>query len=800
MNDDAFTGYESAFVPTASSEPVNQDETPQKPININNSQPVRTGPYNEVLRRNIRKNPLSQYSSYTYNLSIYMISPDAYDVFVRNGRKDIEIVNQAGSGSGGGAYLIVRSGGINNQEFNRAPGFHYDMYIDNLIIKSTISPSGTSAPTTNFDMSFTLYEPYGFSFISNLKRAKDSLDAYSATLNIKDSSNTSRQFFVIGIEFMGYDADGNVISGSGPSQTFKRYYDIVFTKIDFKIDGRMTTYQIKAVPIPVTVAMGQKRGVIDKGANQITGTSVQELLNKLCEKITKDQTDDVNAGNREFANTYAVKFIDNASDIAQSSIVTKSDLDKIKWPMANVKSSLEVNPGIEVKSNPNSQARTVAFNRDTPVIQAIQQIVNQSTYLIDSLKAVYNTDAQPNKEGNKEQIDSNKRAKWFNISTLVKSAKFDRKIRDFAYDIIYEIRTYETPVVVSVAADNVSPYYGPFKRYDYWYTGQNTEIIGYEQTMNNAYFTVAIDTMGNITPSQGTGGKADIPIAVNKRTPLPRTGKLDLGMEAQNNYITSLVDPGAYAKAKIRILGDPDLLSNDMPSGNPDLEASKPPFFGVDGYSLDPRTGQAFIEVDFKEAVDYENSTGLLRTNENIIFWEYPPNIQKMIKGICYQIINIESRFSQGRFTQELEVTLATFGDSAATPYSQSEQGRQESQQIADNEAEIARLSSAQTVGLLPEKTVGSSSGGDPGAVVGRPTTAAVNVNQTNSRGVADDDATKPNGPPTPVTKDLVPKQEDVNTRVRIGLGLQEGRESQSLINRARSALGIPIGGTRPGG
>ena len=44
------------------------------------------------------------------------------------------------------------------------------------------------------------------------------------------------------------------------------------------------------------------------------------------------------------------------------------------------------------------------------------------------------------------------------------------------------------------------------------------------------------------------------------------------------------------------------------------------------------------------------------------------------------------------------------------------------------------------------------------------------------------------------------PAKQDVNTRLRTGFGLQTGQESQSLVNRARAALGIPVGGTRSGG
>lgn len=734
-----YTGYESAFIPTPPGT-VSEDETPvqQTPAP---ERAVYGNTYAETLRRNIRKNPLAAYSSYTYQLSLYMITPDAYDVFVRNGRKDIEIVNQAGSGCDRGAYLIAQSGGINNTSSTRAPGFHYDYLIDDLVISAAISPTGTSAPTTNTELTFTIYEQYGFSFISNLKRAKDELNLYSTTPNIRDATNASRQFFILGIQFLGYDADGNVFTGL--ENTFKRYYDILFTKIDFKIDGRATTYKIGAVAIPPTIGFGQKRGVIDKGANQLVGSTVQELCNELCAKLNNDQNAQV-PKDREWPNKYTVDF-SLAPEIAQSKIISSLDVDKIKWPMAVANNKADVNPGLEIKAQPNKDSRIVAFNRDTPVIQAIQTIINQSNYLIDGLQTAYNTKPQPNKDGNEVDIQSNKRAKWFNISTVVSGAKWDTKIKDFAFEITYVIKTYETPFVLSVAADKTSEYYGPFKRYEYWLTGQNSEILRYEQTMNNAYFTVAIDTMGtdSSTGNAATGGNANIPVGLNKRTSGSRLGKLDLGMEAQNNYVTNLMDPGAYAKSSVLILGDPDLLSNDMPTGNPELDRNSVPFYGPDGYSLDSRSGQTFIEIDFREAIDYDHEQGYMRVNDKILFWDYPPSVKKKIQGIVFYLTNVKSSFRGGKFTQDLDLTMATFGFDRG--YGESEEGRADVRQQQENANEIARLQKRGNppVGLVQDSPpTGASSGGDPCGPAGTPQQGN---QETTTQGVADDDASPNN-------------------------------------------------------
>jgi hypothetical protein len=209
-------------------------------------------------------------------------------------------------------------------------------------------------------------------------------------------------------------------------------------------------------------------------------------------------------------------------------------------------------------------------------------------------------------------------------------------------------------------------------------------------------------------------------------------------MEAQNNYVTSLVDPGAYAKAEAEILGDPDFLPNDMPTGNPALDAGKQPFYGPDGYSLDARNGQVLIEIDFKEAVDYEHDKGYLRINDQILFWEYPASIQEKVKGISYQLINVKSTFRAGRFTQKLDLTMNTFGNDQGAAGSENPSGEGRSGS-SGTPPDRPAPQSRQTTGLVQDTVpTGGSSGG------GRQTpnnSQSTTYQNTTYGGVVDDDA-----------------------------------------------------------
>jgi len=640
-------------------------------------------------------NPLADFASYNYQLSLYMITPDAYDAFVNDGRRDINILNQNGGGTG--AYILCQNGGINSTQ-KRAAGFeNFDYYIDNLQIKSAVSSNETMSPTINYEMSFQIIEPYGFSFITNLKLASNQITQYSQTKNIQDLRNGSRQFFVLGIKFLGYDIDGNILD-----KPFDRYYDILFTEVQFKLDGKATVYNIKAASIPSSVAMGTKKGVVDKGA-PLTGNKVGDLIRSLMTKLNNDQQalEDTNAISKGCKNIYAVEFRGDASDIENATIVSKADLDKAKWPMTAGKKTLtQVNDKESVAATPNSNERQINIEKATPIVQAIGQIISQSSYLTDGLKQVYSTDTDPDpKTGDIDSIEnaSNKRLRWYNVSSVLTEAKWDPLIKDFAYKITYIIVPYEIPIMLSAYADRTTPYYGPAKRYKYWYTGKNSEVLKYEQTLNNAYFTVSLGTDG--VSSKSTGGGADVPINTQgKRQLTPRQGKLDVGYEAQNSVTTSLYEPGSWATAKIEIMGDPDWLAGEPP-GDPALYT---PFQGTD-FKVDFSSGQVFIEIDFKEALDYVHATGTLTINEDLLFWDYPPEIKQKVEGISYRVINIVHTFRNGKFTQELTCAINTFGFDQGYDGSAREKNDRALAQENQSDAETRRLASIPPVGLMQD-------------------------------------------------------------------------------------------------
>ena len=687
-----------------------------------------------------QQNPLSNFSSSTYQLSLYMITPEAYNAFVKSGRKNIN--------SQPGAYIVAQSGGINKDDSRRA--FEFDYYIDDLKLVASINGKDSASFTNFTEINFTIIEPNGFSFVSNLKKAADKLKALPSSVpGYTQLSNATRQMFILGIRFQGYDAKGQILTGNNifsedtfnpkSGGVYERLFDITVYDLKFKIDGRTTAYNIKAKSASHAAAFGIKHGRLNNGATVVAST-VEEALGGvtsapdgvfgLVDKLNKTQesisTADIaysspTRGNDSFGgtgsgigtgsnataappkrNTYKVTFIGETADVdllKNASIAVPDSYSKLLSPMTAITNSAQSVESVTVVSTPNGNQRTLTFKPDTSVEQAITSIIMNSQYVVDALKVVYKNATQPSVAGPNDnpKPPGTDTIKWYNLCAEVLIKGWDPITSDFYYDINYLIQPYDTPAALSVYSNTTTTYYGPHKKYQYWFTGQNSEVISYEHTLNNAYFQPSILPRGTEN-SQGFG--ADIPQPPNILVDGNNQSALTNGLQAQNSYVANLKDPGAFARAKISIMGDPDFLMQDSSSS---LNSLYSKFYGVDGYTINPNGGQVFIEIEFKEAIDYSIATGLMDINESILFWEYPESIIKAgLKGVSYLVLNVTSNFKQGKFTQDLVCNINTFPDAiiiskaeAAREVALSGQGASQSQVRAVDNAIVANAAPA---------------------------------------------------------------------------------------------------------
>lgn len=626
-------------------------------------------------------NPLSLMSSYTYHLTLYMVSPDAYNEYILTDRKNIRTIP--------GVYVIAQSGGtpVNNDpavSAPRAPGFELDYYIDDVKFSTAFGQDGTLSTS---EVTFSIYEPYGFSLVTNLKKASDAILAESKLDNIKYMQDPKRQFFVMSISFMGYDAAGNVMTPAAyrqqvsalgevtpdSGQLFEHTYDLQINTFKFKLEGKATRYDIKMASLPPATAFGLKLGMVENdtrviahyvdeaigGANFTPPVNTQGLLTimnnenkKIAEKTTPVSKPTV----------YSIEWQGDEESIRalkKATIVNPTlDSDKRKFPPAQqVKDASMSNEATAQKSGVDPTKRMLVFKEATSVMKAIEAIIKQSSYVTDALKVLQASKEETDPVSPNDGDGGSKPFKWYSLGAKIEAKEWSPSRQDFIYNITYIIRPYSVPSIPNSLLSNKSVYYGAHKRYEYWFSGKNSEITHFDQTFDNTYFNTVVD-------AAAPNSASSVPNYSNKQTDQDQQGKLGDGLTAQNSITTYLNDPAAYSKSKIKILGDPDYLVQDSPASLRELYNE---FYGADGFTINPVSGQVFMEIAFYEATDYKNSTGLLNVNKKIQMFPYTPEIQTLLNGAtCYQINNITSVFSKGSFTQEIDASIHEFAASGS--------------------------------------------------------------------------------------------------------------------------------------
>ena len=644
-------------------------------------------------------NPLGTLSSYTYQLSLYMISPDAYDIFVVSGRRNLEGLVQGGAGTGtGGAYLIAQSGGINNATSQRGAGFDKDLYIENLEIEHVAGSNASQSATGTYHVKFNIIEPYSFSFTTKLREASSAIiNAFPDRFGSGEKPGLTagtRQFFILGMKFIGYDANGNLAkgkevlmedgqaidqnaSGEDGAGLFETFYDINITGIKFSIDGDATNYACTGVALAPNRAFGTKAGRL-KSYYTLSGSTVEEmytgpegLFTKLNEYEKKQCEGD--AATQEFPNEYKIQFDGEEGDkelIKNASMLGNivAGADKATW--STPASAPKVAGGQKatgVLSSPDNGKINIAFKQDDPILLTFDTIIKSSSYMLNALQVLYKNKASPDLEtGEAEQADgsSQSRVGWYHVTPVISEAKWDGLKNDWSYITTYHIETYKTPIVEVGATNPGVDYYGPHKRYEYWWTGKNKEILEYTQQLDNLFYN---ETLGNISENQNDASTSVNVATTKERSSQPSVNAIANSDSVQKAYITSLYSPDAYAQAKIKILGDPDFFIEDHRGGPNDVYQR---FYGNDGFRINANGGQVFFEIDFKEAVDYntnadggEVDNGILYINESILFFKYPDWVKDKVKGVSYKLLKVKSNFQDGVFTQTLIATLNSFPD-----------------------------------------------------------------------------------------------------------------------------------------
>lgn len=611
-------------------------------------------------------NILDRFSSYTYTISLYLMSPEEYAEMMTSKKRYVNpnrlLIQSAGAPVRAGTDAQGGSSRGRNQYFPE------DFYIDDVELTTLNPGKGTGGAHNVSTIKFKIIEPNGITLLNRLNQAiQDYIQNEGGATVATANGQFGAQNYLMVIRFYGYDANGvrltaQQISSIDPGRTDKTDVDAIvekfipfqFSNIKFRIANRLVEYQCEAVAIPNIIGTGQGRGVIPYNV-QITATTLENLFNGnasyvnsqnpdqttrdtqsqtptaptavsaaptptvvsgLVQALNRYQEELVEKGTYTFPDIYRV--VISHPEIANSSIIPPGETDRKTKPMAD---NSKAGSRDTKRQSVQNTAKTVSVIAGTSIVQFLDQAVQRSDYIYKQQTKIKGTD----KNGKEIDIPQNTGGRafvWYTINIEARPRGkdfFDPKRNDYAYEIIYEI----APYAVSQIKSEYFPkgrFRGTQKRYAYWFTGENNSILQFEQDFNYLYYI----TVNSRQLAPNTAASFNYAVA-EKRFFSPNSGQSNQGVDKNVNEPVAnaadyLYSPGDQGRVNLKIIGDPGWIaqgtvwSGIRGTKKPDSESNDVYFdaFLSDG-TINYDAREVLFEIRFNTPSDYSIETGVLK-------------------------------------------------------------------------------------------------------------------------------------------------------------------------------------------
>jgi hypothetical protein len=647
-------------------------------------------------------NPLFRYATYNCIIGLSSI-PDSY---LSNPDSTYRI----------GLYgdIIAKSASIDPYNRVEIPQGSFEFYIDDLKLESLIGhKSGTNSNVT--DISFKIIEPYSMGlFYTSLQQASDknshtnwNVAPFLLTLNFKGNTETGIMEDIPGtdrqipIQITGmdmtvnelgavYNCTGVPFNGIALSDSNKNFMS------DVSVRGKTVGELLQWGDKSLEAVLNQKlRDVADtngievpdrililfpqNSASSATDQSASGESESSPGSATADPTPlpsdfmtSLNVSNKAVTDRLDILVQDPSSmnAIGQAKMGF-SELRKGDSPMGGEQEVYDEQKKINVRSKNgiDPQVSEMKFRQDTDILNAINQTILASQFVVESL--------DPGKitpEGYKD---------WWHIDTQVYQSGVENKATGLKPRLlVYRVLPYHVHQSSGPLAPNTKPVglNGPLqsqvvKEYNYIYTGKNVDVLKFELKYTNNF----IDKM----PADGTSGTQDAKTQADQggakeKTPVPQEEALNnsgnspptkpgtsptaVSYSAKRSQTDRLGGGGLETEASraARAFYDRAFEGTDM--ADLSLEIIGDPYYiamsGTGNYTAQPLTenlntdgsvnwqsGEVHISINFRTPTDigYNGLYNFHNSHQSV----------GMISGL-YRVTNVTSNFSKNEFKQTL--------------------------------------------------------------------------------------------------------------------------------------------------
>jgi hypothetical protein len=426
---------------------------------------------------------------------------------------------------------------------------------------------------------------------------------------------------------------------------------------------------------PIQQVRNAYNGVVAIASLVTTGSLPKPDVRGLCDMLNAHEQELVKAGDLEIANVYEIKFASDA--IAFAKVKNPGSID---FGLTSMNSSDTAAAKTGVNSGtPNTNSQKKGASQGTQILQIIEEVVRNSSYITDQQTAIANTLDVSAPNITKTSTKGNKSTAWFKIlvNAVPISDVIDKRRNDYAYRITYIV----TPYAINEMDSSYFPeaqFRGIHKIYDYWFTGLNTQVLRYQQKYPSVYQAISgkgQTTYDAISLLNGGTGTNTSELAKNTgdpnsigilKSPQPST-KSSQGAPNEANEPAATAADFLYsfadmAEVKIEIVGDPAWLVQGEILGLNEQDMCYDGFYPNGAVCTE--TQQVVFAINFNSPADYNNGgapelgTGLIDINSSATqgnsnnLSKIPPQA-----SAAYTIKEVTSTFSKGAFKQELTGT-----------------------------------------------------------------------------------------------------------------------------------------------
>lgn len=654
---------------------------------------------------NVVKNPMEQFASVNVLWTLAVLTPQQFNNPSSYRTADFSFAGSSFTDSTTGqkqeSSIIFSSGGRGDQYRTKTFFGTPEYFINNFQMNCIIGTNEKTGNSNAIKFSFDIYEPYSMGLLLQSMQNAAVKAGYLSYLD-----NTP---YVLRMDIQGYDELGQVIKSVKP-----KFFTLKLTSMKFTVNEGGSTYKVEAIPYnhqgfsdaintsynDIKITGGPKGNVVE--ALSTSEGSLVSVLNRNEEKLVKE-------GKIGVPDRYSIQFpktseqwfssagdptkINRASvkpgELAQKSISGSqvNYADDKDLPINDIGAA---SFGFDSKSGGNAlfkragdqiDQKTGIVKRDGMTIdpksrafqfgqgQSLTAIINQIILSSDYAKKAITE--KPTPEGY---------IKWFKLDVQVELLKYDPIVGDYAKKITYRVVPYFVHQSIFANPSSAPVGYAELmkqiaKEYQYIYTGQNVDILKFDISINNLFYsgvnpspenegskTANQDQKGseklNTTTSTGKGQApaaqgAQLGRARPKRDPKllksakggsgDKTTEQTVAENFQNAFISG--NSADLVTVNLEILGDPYWLI-DSGLSNYFAEVKSPVSQITNDGTMNYESGNVYIYLTFRTPADINDTTGL---------YDFSVAGKESPFGGIYRVNMCENTFSDGIWKQTLK-------------------------------------------------------------------------------------------------------------------------------------------------